>query len=186
MWIHCPHCNEKTQLMAPPPTLQLPTAQPGSPQKKSTARTVLIIIVGVVVLALLAGVAVMFIGFKAQTRKQIPAPVIHRVAKPQTDTAQLEPETQTDLWNGLKPGTVSIEKSAKSRLVYVTGTVRNDSEKQRFGVRVTLDLLNSSGEKIGSTTDYTQFIDAHKEWSFKALVANPKVTNAKISSIKED
>ncbi len=96
---------------------------------------------------------------------------------------KLEPEP--DLWNGLKPGPVTIEKSPKSRLIYAVATIRNDTDKQRFGVKVTLDILDAQGEKLGTTTDYAQFIDAHKEWTFRALVAFPKAAAAKVASITE-
>jgi len=35
-----------------------------------------------------------------------------------------------------------LEKTSGSSLVYVTGTIRNDSERQRFGVKVEFSLFD--------------------------------------------
>jgi len=96
-----------------------------------------------------------------------------------------KPEPEPDFWNGLKPGPVAFAKTPNSRLTYAVGTIRNDTDRQRFGVKVLLDVLDANGEKVGTTTDYTQFIDAHKDWTFKAQVAESKGTAAKILSISE-
>jgi hypothetical protein len=91
-----------------------------------------------------------------------------------------------DLWKGLKPGAITIERSPNSRLVYAVATIKNDTDRQRFGVKVIVDVLNKEGETVGKTSDYTQFIDAHKEWTFKALVTDFKAAGAKIDSIAEE
>lgn len=88
-------------------------------------------------------------------------------------------------WNGLKSGEVAIENSG-GRLIYAVGTVRNESERQRFGITVDLDLLDAAGKKIGAATDYTQVIEPKKEWRFKALVTDPKTARAEITRIKEN
>lgn len=171
MWVRCPHCGDKTQLGGATPELTLSA-------KKSKAW-----IWAVLCAVAVAGGAVgVFVSRRAQTTTPAPSPVKAEAPKP----APVAPAPVPDLYKGLKPSAVTLEKSPKSRLVYAVGTIRNDTDKQRYGVKVTLDLLDAKGETLGTTTDYTQFIDVHKEWSFKALVAYPKATSAKITSITEE
>jgi hypothetical protein len=187
MWIHCPHCGEKTQLVAPPPIPSVTSTAP-VPRKPKSSRRTLFIVVGIIAGLVIVGVgAVLLIGFKIeQHREARRAVVIHQVPPPSDATPKVEQQPDADLWKGLKPSGVSIESSPKSRLVYAVGTIKNNTDKQRFGVKVTLDILDKQGEKLGTTTDYTQFIDAHKDWSFKALVAYPKAKTAKVTAISEE
>ena len=78
-------------------------------------------------------------------------------------------------------------KGAKgSRLVYVTGVLKNDSDHQRFGVRVELDLLDATGAKVGTATDYRQSLDPRATWQFRAIVTDRRATAAKLAGVKED
>jgi hypothetical protein len=186
MWIHCPHCGQKTQLVNPPAKLGAPAAQPAAPAKKSSTR--IVVLIGAVCLVIgamvFAGVAFFLTSARTEQPFVAPAAGVHPGTKGQPAEPSVEP--QPDLWNGLKPGPVTIEKQSKGRLAYALGTVRNDTDKQRFGVKVTLDILDSNGEKVGVATDYVQFIDAHKEWNYKALVTASKATSAKVTAITEN
>ncbi len=73
-----------------------------------------------------------------------------------------------------------------SRLVYVTGILKNDSDHQRFGVRVELDLLDAAGAKVGTATDYRQMLDPRATWQFRAIVTDRRATAAKFVAVKED
>jgi hypothetical protein len=102
------------------------------------------------------------------------------------------PKTATGIKSigDLKVGeTISVEepKGAKgSRLVYATGAVKNESDVQRFGVRVDLDLFDSAGAKVGTATDYTQSIEPRATWRFRALVVERRAMSAKLAKITED
>jgi len=52
-------------------------------------------------------------------------------------------------------------------------------------VKVTLDLLDDQDQKIGNASDYTQVIEPHSEWHFKALLTNPKAAHAKVTAVEE-
>lgn len=184
MWIDCPHCGQKTQLVAPPPPLDSSTQQPFTATTKPRTRWPLFIGLGCVVFAAIAAAVVAFFFHTAKTDRALATPPVQQGTQPKH--SQPKPEPEPDLWNGLKPTPVSIEKSGKSRLMYAIGTIRNDADKQRFGVKVTLDILDENGGKVGVATDYTQFIDAHKEWNFKALVTSSKATTAKVTAITEN
>ena len=78
-------------------------------------------------------------------------------------------------------------KGAKgSRLVYVTGVLKNDSDHQRFGVRVELELLDATTNKVGTATDYRQMLEPRATWQFRALVTDRRATAAKLVGVKED
>lgn len=78
-------------------------------------------------------------------------------------------------------------KGAKgSRLVYVTGVLKNDSDQQRFGVRVELDLLDATSTKVGTATDYRQMLEPRATWQFRAIVTDRRATAAKLAGVKED
>ncbi len=78
-------------------------------------------------------------------------------------------------------------KGAKgSRLVYVTGALKNDSDHQRFGVRVELDLLDAAANKVGTATDYRQMLEPRATWQFRAIVTDRRATAARLAGVKED
>jgi hypothetical protein len=86
----------------------------------------------------------------------------------------------------LKTGTVSLEKSkGGSSLVYGVGEIRNESDYQRFGVKVELNVFDAAGKNAGKATDYIQVIEPHGSWRFHALILDPKATSAKIANVSE-
>lgn len=90
-----------------------------------------------------------------------------------------------DPWHGLFASEVTLEKQPGSRLVYAVGTVSNESDRQRFGVKVELDLFDPNEVKVGSATDYTQVIEPGKQWKFKALVTDPSAVRAQLTAVRE-
>lgn len=127
--------------------------------------------------------------------RQKPEPASRVEAKP----GEINSETQTEdvpkkinrrkkpasAWNDLKPGEVALEKTG-SRLIFAVGAIRNESDRQRFGVKVELDLFDAQEAKVGSASDYIQVMEPHKEWKFKAMVTDPKTARAEVAAIKED
>ena len=85
-----------------------------------------------------------------------------------------------------RASSVTLDKGQGSSVVYAVGTVGNLTNRQRFGVRVELELLDANGGKVGSATDYRPTLEPNEEWRFRALVVEKKVASAKIAAIKED
>jgi hypothetical protein len=86
----------------------------------------------------------------------------------------------------LKAGAVTLEKAkGGSSLVYGVGDIRNDSDYQRFGVKVELNVFDAAGKNAGKATDYIQVIEPHGSWRFHALILDPKAASAKIASVTE-
>jgi DNA-directed RNA polymerase subunit RPC12/RpoP len=189
MWVRCPHCGQKTQLTDSAGKPSAAKSDSDSTTADWSDRRLWIFVVGVVVVA--AVLAAFWLRRTRQSFEQLGNLHITAISQPKpTPTFAPAPapesEPQSDLWKGLKPAAVTIQKTGNSRLIYAVGLIRNDTDKQRFGVKVTLDVLDSKREKLGTTSDYTQFIDAHKEWNFRALVTDPKATSAKVTAITEE
>ncbi len=82
-------------------------------------------------------------------------------------------------------GPVTLEKAENGDLSYAVGVLRNESSRQRFGVKVELALLDGQGERVGSATDYTPSILPGKEWKFKALVMERSTVRAELANVTE-
>jgi len=175
--IACPHCGQNTELFflaAEGETI------PAVPREKQFRP---ILLISLVCAGLVAAAAIYFFYLK---KEPTPTPEIKIVVASTNQPAAKRKVTKGVDWNGLKSGEVTIDKSGNSRLIYAVGTIRNGSDRQRFGVKVELELFDAQDEKAGTATDYVQFIDAHKEWKFRALVTDPKAVRAKISAVKEN
>ena len=96
------------------------------------------------------------------------------------------PKPPPDPWHGLKAGSVKLEKSGVGDLIYAVGALRNDSDHQRFGVKVEVELLGPRGEKIGAASDYTQSIDMGKSWNFRALVTDRGAVKGVVTNVTEN
>jgi len=114
----------------------------------------------------------------------VPPPPSPPPAPPQPEVSELQPgETRT---NEFIITAAHLDPTPGSSLVYVTGKVRNPTDRQRFGVKVRFALLDATGATIGSATDYQPMLDPHGEWTFKALVMESKTVTAQLSGISED
>jgi hypothetical protein len=177
MVVPCPHCHQETELSL----LQAPD-EPALPLRA-------LVWTGIAVLILGFGLVAAVVGLKraqhwAETRRHQAVAVTNAPipAEPEPDTAATNSPGQIDL----SASSVTLEQTPGSSLVYAVGTVQNRSPRQRFGVKVELDLLDASGEKIGTATDYRQLLDPGAQWKFKALALTPKAASARLSSIRED
>lgn len=79
-----------------------------------------------------------------------------------------------------------LETTPGSSLVYVVGTVRNTSGRQRYGIKVEFGLFDTNDNAVGSATDYQPVLEPQAEWRFKAMVMASKAASARFRSIAED
>ncbi|HZV34631.1 MAG TPA: FxLYD domain-containing protein, partial [Verrucomicrobiae bacterium] len=86
----------------------------------------------------------------------------------------------------LKVSAIELEKTKGSSLVYAVGTLTNDSDYDRYGIRVEVDLFNGKGKNIGTAKDYKDYLAPHQDWQFRALIPEPKAVKAQLASVKED
>lgn len=86
----------------------------------------------------------------------------------------------------LKTGPITIEKAKGSSLVYAVGRLKNDSDSQRFGVNVEIELTDAGGSILGLAKDYRNVLEPRQEWRFRALVLHPTAVSAKVAVIREE
>ena len=181
---------------APPEARSIPRAPKPRPfpaaADRSGKRTVLGVVLTLIVLSALAG------GGFYLWKKRGPAPVATgaipingaSVAAP-TDTnstAFNAPVTATKpkKLEDLNVGKPTLEKAKSGSLVYAVGTLKNDSDHQRYGVRVEFELLDASGKNVGKASDYKDVVEPRKEWRYRALVLTKKAASARLVSVNED
>jgi hypothetical protein len=80
---------------------------------------------------------------------------------------------------------VALETMPGTRLVYATGTVVNLAPRQRFGVRVELELLDAAGLPVATATDYASLLEPGAAWPFRALVTDDRAVRARVTSVRE-
>lgn len=187
----------------PAPAVPIPAKAEAPLLQEAKSKTGLLVVIVLGVLALGAVGYAGYTKYMSGKTETVTAPIAPRTPKPKKKTtgtptnAERPVTTEATPKPGtakgpkspgdLKSGDVILEKSkGGSSLVYAVGTVANNSDHQRFGVKVEVDILEQSGKKVGKATDYIQVIEPRGTWRFHALVLEDKAAAAKIASIKED
>ncbi len=170
--IACPHCGK-------------PTALPGLAQPPKSSGAAKIIIAVSVVIGLVLAVAVWSTRHTAQTaRLRQEAEAAAQLAAQQAAEAEArakDPFAQA----GWKVSAIALEKSPGSTIIHATGTLINETDRRRFGVRIKLDLFNVVEQKIGGANDYQAALEPHSRWQFSALVVNAQTVAAKVAAVEE-
>jgi hypothetical protein len=170
--IDCPHCGAKTELYLPEPV-----STDSSSKKPLVVAIFGLLIVGV---GLAAAFSALNTAKKMALKKQEAA---RAAAAPAHPPGPPQPPPPKD---GFSTSLIELEKTPGSSLVHAVGTVTNDLKKQRFGVKIEIELLDAAGKTIGTAKDYTKVLDENAEWHFHALVMNAKADSAKLAWVKED
>jgi hypothetical protein len=180
----CPHCGVPILLAAtePPPS-------PAAPVIRKSNRVWLYLVLVVVILLILPLAKLGLTIYKSKMSNSAPpqppptvapaapaAPVIH--------TNPVKPVVYTQI-HDFSIGPITLKKTPGSGLVYAVGTVINATDRQRFGVKIQLDMLDAQGETLGTTSDYISDLEPRKSWSFNALLTVPKVARVKLVDIEE-
>ena len=179
--VPCPHCGQETEL-----TLETTTDSDDSQHsKKWIVAGVIILVIGVIG-SIGALATAKFLARKKQSNPEVTAPLRQKPAA----NASTKPQPVSEpakIINNFAVFPATIEKKARgSTLVYAVVTVRNETDKQRFGVTVEIDLLDGAGTKIGTTKDYKDLIEPHAEWKFRGSILVAKnVAAARVSTVSE-
>ena len=104
----------------------------------------------------------------------------------QTDKTTERTPTELAAKAGFKVSAIKLEKIQGTGIVHAAGTVKNATGRKCFSVKITLDVLDVTGQKIGSATDQASMLEPKAEWKFNALVVESKAISATLASIKED
>ena len=174
--VNCPHCGVQTTLVADIPLSNAPAAD-----KRSQP----LFLIAAVVLVLFLGLALVIVTFHLQKRPNIVS--VSKQASPavESSTQSAAPVPAEDAQSDFIVGKISLQKTEGSGLVYAIGSLKNILKRQRFGVKVELNLFNEQDQNIGTASDYAAVIEPGKEWQFKALLAQPGTVKATIADIKE-
>jgi ribosomal protein S27E len=168
----CPHCGKATDLLlAAPPT-------ESSVPKRAIVYTVIAAAI------LIGGLIAAQIALKRAQR--LTAQKKEAAAAATAKQAAPSPAADTALKDGFRISTTTLEKTPGSSLVYAVGTIRNETARRRFGVRLEFEILDESGKKVGTAKDYQQTLEPKSEWRFRALVVGSNAASAKLVSITED
>jgi hypothetical protein len=178
--VDCPHCGGQTTLISGPPDIAASDgkspARPGSKAPVLWGLAVLILI--------LAAASVAFHWFN-QTGTTPPAATMAAPSPVTNSEVPPAPSPAPEANDLMVAGPVRLQKTEGSGLVYAVGTVKNNSDRQRFGVRIELDLLDEQDNKIGTAGDYIAVLEPHKDWPFRALLTQPKAVKAMVAKIEE-
>lgn len=100
--------------------------------------------------------------------------------KAKKDAASAAKKAEAD-----KPKLELIEQGTESGSLggYVTGTVKNNTDKKYGYAQVEINLYDSAGAQIGSTLANTNNLEAKGTWKFKAPVLHEGVATYKIMGI---
>jgi hypothetical protein len=176
--IPCPHCALHTELRL------------GGPAPESPLPRRAILWTGIATLILVLGLLGSLIALKrAQTwaaRQKSPAASPHRAADSTSPGDGPSAETGPLAKNGFQASEITLEQTVGSSLIYAVGTLTNATRRQRFGVKLELDLLDDAGQKLGTAKDYVANLESGGTWHFRALVVEPNAVSAKIAALAED
>lgn len=201
MTVHCPHCGQKTLLgragvppgPSSPPQAEAPAEVSGQPAR----RTRVTVLAAIVLLAVAAGA---WWWRQREQSAKVPPPQPASLkgkmaameaaenagsSHPGAAPAPARP-AQAKAIDDLKAGPVTLEKARSGNLLHAVGTIRNESDHQRFGVRVEIGLTDAKGGALPAATDYTAVIEPRQEWRFRALVLDAKAAAARVISIREE
>ena len=169
----CPHCGKPTELIAPPPL-----RKPSAPAKK-------ILFTGIALLIAIVATS-MVVAKSARRKEQLRAEAAEAARLDAQQAAEAEARASDPLvqagWSLIK---VRIEKMPDSKIIHAAGTLQNETDHRRFGVKIHLDLFDATDQKIGTATDYQPSIEPHARWQFSALVVNAKTVSAKVAAVEE-
>lgn len=177
--IDCPHCGKET-------VLGVSTDSPMAAKSKKTLWVALCLAVVVVVGALGAFLWTQKVKSKEAAIAPTPRPAVaaqnaNKAPAPETTAA---PAQTVDDFSISK---IKLQKMQGSSLVYAVGTAKNAVDRQRFGVKIELNLLDEQDHKIGVVSDYVSVVEPQKDWQFKALLLPSQTGAAKVTvaDIKE-
>jgi predicted RNA-binding Zn-ribbon protein involved in translation (DUF1610 family) len=186
--IACPHCGAETILEFAPVKIAAPA------RKKRWVWVAAAVVLALAVAARWLLPAILRAKLEASGGTNGLAPVksggmasasgATNAGRPQT-SAVVSLAPRPDPWHGLMAGEVALAKAENGELRYAVGVLSNESSRERFGVKVLINLFDEQDAKVGSATDYTQSIIPGKEWKFKALVMSRKAVRAEVVKVTE-
>jgi hypothetical protein len=166
----CPHCGQQTELI-----VAVPDRDAEAPRR----RWVPWVLAGFVIMGI-AGASAPLLLKRALARRQI-------------DTGQTENSqrpagvTSSDLLliSDFAAGPILISKGTQSSIVHAVGSLSNTLGRQRYGVRVEIELADALGRPNGKATDYVAVMEPNTVWQFRAMVLSANAATGRVARIRE-
>ena len=170
--VDCLHCGQPTVLIAPD----------NQPTASRSAKVILLAGLGASLLAALILGIIVHGQHTAKLREQAAAAA--QLAARQAAAAEAlakDPLAQA----GWKVSAVRLEKMPGSSIIHAVGTLTNNTERRRFGVKIKFDLFDAGDQKIAGANDYLASIEPHDRWQFSALVVDARAITATVAAVEE-
>jgi hypothetical protein len=166
----CPHCSQPTELLLAAP-----------PEEKSLVSKKAVVFTVIAVVILVSGLVAANIALQRAERLWAGRRPVPPVAPAQPDATAGPFAVQ-----GFRISAVALEPGQGSSLVYAVGTITNTSNRQRFGVKVELELCDAEGHRVGGASDYLKVLEPGAGWKFRAVVVEKRAVGVRVAGIKED
>lgn len=166
----CPHCGQQTEcVLASPP-------EEASPMR---AKAILFTVIALVILV--GGLIAAQLAVRRAERM-----VGRKSGAAAANLAQKSaPQTNPFAGQNFRVSAVTLETTPGTKLVHATGSVVNLAQRQRFGVRIELELLDAAGRLVATASDYTSIVEPGAEWNFRAPVTDGRAVSARVTSVRE-
>jgi len=189
--VECPHCQQTTTLVAADEAenasieqIETPAPAPASRQpKRRLVWIVLLLLFGAVIAAALFIYQDHWSTPKSSAEK---SPIAETPASNAAPASPAPAARNAKSIDDLKAGPITLEKTKGSSLVHAVGILRNDSDHQRFGVTIELEMSDAGGNPAGKARDYKDVLEPRQSWRFRALVLDSKAVSAKVATIREE
>ena len=171
MTADCPHCGQPTELLLAVP-----------PEAESPAQTKAIIYTIIAVVILVGGLIGTVMALKRAERLS----ARQKASQAQAIATASVPPANPFAQLGFRVSPVTLETNQSGSIVHAVGKVHNLTSRQRFGVRVELELLDRTGTKVGDAKDYQSILEPNADWQFRALVVDKKAVAARVVLLNEN
>jgi len=181
--VDCPHCGNPTELQL--------EAFPDDKTVIPRRGLIYALIAAIILCAGLAGaIAALKRAERMVARQREQAAAAAHASSTNTPTTESsipdDPALAAAVEAGFQISRITLERTPGSSLVYAVGTVKNLTAKQRFAVKVELEVLDSTGTRLTPAKDYQQVIEPNGQWNFRALVTDSKAVVARLAAIREE
>ena len=172
----CPHCGKPTVLL-----LAMPPEEPSVGRKALVWFVIALLISGLGLAGALAALKLAQKRVAAQKEQaEASALAAAKEAKAATEVVD-DPLVKA----GFQVSAIRLEKTPGTSVVHAVGTLTNATSRQRFGVKIEIEILDAVGQKLQTATDYQPVLEPNGEWQFAAPVMESKAKSAKLAGIKE-
>jgi hypothetical protein len=171
--VACPHCAGQT------------TLQPIAATARSRKGLWIGVACSVVLLGVVCAAFVLL-----QKKDATPSATTDAVSQPAPSVESAEAKSATppadepsNVAPGLTVGSYKLERAKVGKLVYVIGTVKNQTASQFFKLKIEFDLVAKNGAPAGKASDSLRNLAPKATWDFKALVVEDGAAKATLAGL---